>query len=294
MKNTIFKGAGTALITPFRDGNIDFEKYYDLIEFQIKNSIDAIIVCGTTGEASTLTDDEHKKMIEVTVEKVAGRVKVVAGTGSNDTDYSIELTRFAKKAGADAALCVTPYYNKTTQKGLVRHYFKIADSADIPMILYNVPARTNLNILPATYAQLAKHPNIVATKEANGNIASVIQTLALTGDELQIYSGNDSDILPILALGGIGVISTISNIMPKQIRDLCSTYFNGDHKEAAKMQIKYIDIMDSLFCEVNPIPVKTAAKYMELCNGEVRLPLCEMDEKNEELLVSTMKKHKLI
>ena len=294
MKKKIFTGAGTAIITPLKGGEIDYDRYLRLIEFQIKNAVDAIVVCGTTGEASTLTDDEHKKMIEVTVDCVNGRVKVIAGAGSNDTAYAIELSKHCERAGVDAILQVTPYYNKTTQKGLVRHFFEIADSVNTPIILYNVPARTNLNILPSTYEKLSKHENIVATKEASGDMKAVALTRLLCGDELWIYSGNDDDTVPILSLGGLGVISVLSNLLPRETRDICELYFEGKTKESAELHIKYIDLVEALFCETNPIPVKTAMALMGLDSGELRLPLCEMEQKNKDMLVDVLKKHGLL
>ena len=292
-KKRIFKGAGTAIITPFKNGEIHYDNYYDLIEFQIKNNIDAIIVCGTTGEASTLSDDEHKKMIDVTVEKVNGRVKVIAGAGSNDTAYAIELSKYCEKAGVDGILHVTPYYNKTTQKGLIKHFCDIADSVNTPVILYNVPSRTNLNILPATYKELSKHENIVATKEA-GSVSQVVQIRALCGDDLDIYSGEDANNVPILSVGGIGVISVLSNLVPQDVHDICEFYFNGKVKESADLHIKYIDLIDALFCETSPIPVKTALALMNLDSGELRMPLVEMEEKNKNLLIDCLKRHGLI
>ena len=293
-KKRIFVGAGTAIITPMSGGRIDYERYEKLIEFQIKNKIGAIVACGTTGEASTLTDDEHKAVIDFTVEKVGGRTKVIAGAGSNDTAYAIELSRHCERAGVDGILHVTPYYNKTTQKGLAKHFFKIADSVNTPIILYNVPSRTNLGILPATYCELSKHENIVATKEASGNMKAIIQTRQLCGDALDIYSGNDEDIVPILSVGGIGVISVLSNILPKETREICELYFSGKTKESADLHIKYIDLVDALFVETNPMPIKTAMALMGMDSGELRLPLCEMEDKNKALLRDTLKKHGLI
>jgi len=293
-KKRIFKGAGTAIITPFINGEIDYDSYYKLIEFQIKNNIDAIIVCGTTGEASTLTDDEHKKMIDVTVEKVNGRVKVIAGAGSNDTAYAIELSKHCEKAGVDGILHVTPYYNKTTQKGLIRHFCDIADSVNTPIILYSVPSRTNLPVSPATYYELSKHENIVATKEASGNMKAIIQTRQLCGGDLDIYSGNDEDIVPILSVGGIGVISVLSNILPQETHDICELYFNGKVKESADLHIKYIDLVDALFIETSPIPIKTAMALMNLDSGELRMPLVEMEEKNKNILSGSLKGHGLV
>jgi len=292
-KKIVFTGAGTAIITPFKNGEIDYENYYKLIEFQIENKIDAIIVCGTTGEASTLSDDEHKKMIDVTAEKVNGRVKVIAGAGSNDTAYAVEMSKYCEKAGVDGILHVTPYYNKTTQKGLVRHFSDIADSVNTPVILYNVPSRTNLSITAQTYYELSKHENIVATKEA-GNISLAAQTRALCGDDLAIYSGEDANNVPILSLGGIGVISVLSNLVPRDVHDICELYFKGEVKKSAELHIKYIDLIDALFCETSPVPVKTAMAEMKLDKGELRLPLVEMDEKNFFSLASVLKKHGLI
>jgi len=293
-KKRIFKGAGTAIITPFKNGKIDYEKYYNLIEFQIKNSIDAIIVCGTTGEASTLSDDEHKQLIDATVEKVNGRVKVIAGAGSNDTEYAIELSKHCEKSGVDGILHVTPYYNKTTQKGLVKHFTSIADAVNTPIILYNVPSRTNLPITAETYKELSKHENIVATKEASGNMKTIAQICQMCGDDLEVYSGNDDDTVPILSIGGIGVISVMSNILPKEVHDMCELYFNGKTKESADLHVKYIDLVDVLFVETNPIPIKTAMALMNLDSGELRMPLCEMEEKNQNKLVGVMKSHGLL
>ena len=294
-KKIIFKGAGTAIITPFgKNGEIDYARYAELIEFQIKNNIDAIIVCGTTGEASTLTDDEHKKMIDVTVEKVNGRVKVIAGAGSNDTAYAIELTKHCEKAGVDGILHVTPYYNRTTPKGLIKHFYAVADCVNTPIILYNVPARTGMTITAATYKELSKHGNIVAAKEASGSMTLILQIRAACGGDLAVYSGNDQDIVPILSVGGLGVISVLSNILPQETRDICEYYFNGRLKESADLHIKYIDLIEALFCETSPIPIKTAMALMNLDSGELRLPLCEMEEKNKALLGDVLRKHGLV
>jgi 4-hydroxy-tetrahydrodipicolinate synthase len=292
-KKRIFTGAATAIITPFKNGEVDYESYAKFIEFQIENKIDAIVVCGTTGEASTLTDGEHKKMIDFTVEKVNKRVPVIAGAGSNDTAYAVELSKYAEKAGADAVLHATPYYNKTTQKGLIRHFCTIADSMNTPVILYNVPTRTNLNIAPETYKELSKHENIVATKEA-GSVELAVKTRALCGDDLAVYSGADENIVPVLSVGGIGVISVLSNVIPRETHDMCGLYFSGRAKERGDLQVKYIDLVEALFCEVSPVPVKTALKFMGLDSGEVRLPLCSMEEKNVNLLISVLKKHGLV
>ncbi len=285
MKKTIFTGAAVALVTPFlEDGTVNYKKLEELIEYQIANSTDAIVACGTTGEASTLTDDEHKEVIRFTVEKVAGRIPVIAGTGSNDTAYSLELSQFAKEVGADAHLQVTPYYNKTTQKGLIKHFEYVADRVDLPMILYNVPGRTGMNILPETYGELCKHPNIVAAKEANGDVAALVKTMDICGDELDIYSGDDGLIVPMMSLGAKGVISVLSNIKPKETHEICQLFMDGKIAESAKMQKAYNNLINALFIETNPIPVKTALNVLGFEVGECRLPLCEMSEANLEKL----------
>ena len=264
MKKTIFTGAGVAIITPFDDaGNINFDELGKIIDNQISEGTDAIIITGTTGESATLTDDEHKAAIKFAVEHTNKRIPVVAGTGSNDTDYAVQLSQYAEEVGADGLLLVTPYYNKCTQKGLIAHYTKIADAVNIPMILYNVPSRTGVNIQPQTYAELCKHQNIVAAKEANGDLSSIVKTRRLCGDDLTIYSGNDDQIIPILSVGGKGVISVLSNVAPKDTHLICQLYFEGKVEAAAKLQIDYSDLIDALFCEVNPIPVKAA---MKLCS----------------------------
>ncbi len=281
MKKTIFTGAGVAIVTPFNsDLSVNYDKLGELIEYQIANGTDAIIICGTTGEASTLTDDEHREEIKFAVDKVAGRVPVIAGTGSNDTAYSIELTRYAKEVGADASLNVTPYYNKTTQRGLIKHFTAIADAVDLPMILYNVPGRTGMTISPDTYKELSKHPNIVATKEASGNLADVVRIKYLCGDDLDIYSGEDGLITPMLSLGAKGVISVLSNIKPRGTHNICEEYFRGNVEASAALQIKYSNLVDALFCETNPIPVKAAMNVLGFDVGECRLPLYEMSEAN--------------
>lgn len=285
MKKTIFTGAAVALVTPFfEDGSVNYKKLEELIEYQIANSTDAIVACGTTGEASTLTDDEHKEIIRFTVEKVAGRIPVIAGTGSNDTAYSLELSQYAKEVGADAQLQVTPYYNKTTQKGLIKHFTYIADRVDLPMILYNVPGRTGMNILPETYGELCKHPNIVAAKEANGDVAALVKTMDICGDELDIYSGDDGLIVPMMSLGAKGVISVLSNIRPQETHDICRLFMEGKVSESAKMQKEYNNLINALFIETNPIPVKTAMNVLGFEVGECRMPLCEMSEANLEKL----------
>ncbi|MBE7090568.1 MAG: 4-hydroxy-tetrahydrodipicolinate synthase [Clostridiales bacterium] len=294
MKNTVFTGAATAIITPLNERGVDYEKFGALIEWQIKEGIDAIVAVGTTGEGSTLTDAEHKEAIRFCVEKVAGRVPVIAGTGSNDIAYAIELTEYACKVGADAMLLVTPYYNKATQEGLYQSFTAIANASTKPCILYNVPSRTGCNLLPETLARLAKHPNIVAVKEASGNISQIAKVAALCGDEIDIYSGNDDQIVPVLSLGGKGVISVLSNIMPKETSLMCKKYFEGDVAGACKMQLDYLNLVDLLFCEVNPIPVKAACAAMGFCENYLRLPLTPMAKQNEEKLLAEMKKHNLI
>ena len=290
MKKTIFTGAATAIVTPlFEGGGIDFESFGRLIDWQIAEGIDALVVCGTTGEASTLTDEEHREAIRFAVERVAGRVPVIAGTGSNDTAYAIELSQFACEAGADALLLVTPYYNKATQKGLIASFLAVADACDLPIILYNVPSRTGCNILPATAAVLAEHPNIVAIKEASGNLSQIAELAALTQGKLDIYSGNDDQIVPILALGGKGVISVLSNPMPRATSDMCHKFFNGDIEGSRKLQLDLLPLINALFCEVNPIPVKAAMAAMGFCENSVRLPLTVMEKDHEEKLLALLR-----
>ena len=289
MKKTIFTGAATAIVTPLNENGVDYESFARLIEWQISEGIDAIVVCGTTGEASTLTDEEHRACIKFAVEKVAGRVPVIAGTGSNDTDYAIDLTKYACEVGVDAVLLVTPYYNKATQKGLIKSFEVVADAATKPCILYNVPSRTGCNMTPATIAALAEHPNIVAVKEASGNLSQVAEIAALTRGKIDIYSGNDDQILPVLSLGGKGVISVLSNVLPKETSMMCKHYFNGNTAEATKMQLDYLALTNALFCEVNPIPVKAATAAMGFGENYLRLPLTPMEEENEKKLLSLMK-----
>ena len=290
MKKPIFTGVATALITPFdKFGKIDYDKFGDLVEFQINAGVNALVVCGTTGEASTLTDEEHREAISFVVKKTAGRVPVIAGTGSNDTDYAISLTKHACEEGADAILLVTPYYNKATQKGLIKMYTEIADNCDKPIILYNVPSRTGVNIEPATYKALAKHPNIVAIKEANGNISKIAETAHLIGDELDMYCGNDDQIVPMMSLGAKGVISVLSNVLPKETVAICDKFFNGDIKGSAKLQLELLPLINALFCEVNPIPVKCAMAHMGYTENVLRSPLYPMEPEHEEVLTSLMK-----
>ena len=285
MKKTVFKGSGVAIITPFIDGGaIDYPALERILNYQIDNGTDAVIICGTTGESSTLTDAEHRNAISFAVKTVAGRIPVIAGTGSNDTAYFLELSQYAAEAGADALLAVTPYYNKCSQAGLVKHFECVADRVDIPMILYNVPSRTGVNILPETCAELAKHPNIVAIKEASGNISQIMRTAYLCGDDLQIYSGNDDQIVPILSLGGIGVISVLANCLPRETHDICQYWFDGKLKESLALQMKFHPLIEALFCDVNPIPVKEAMKLLGWCDGSLRMPLTKISGKNEERL----------
>ncbi len=290
MSNTIFKGIATALITPFDTmGNVDFEALKRIIDWQIESGIDALVACGTTGEGPTLTDEEHKEVIRVTVERAAGRVPVTAGTGSNDYAYAVELTNYACDVGADAMLVVTPYYNKATQNGLYQMFTKLADISTKPLILYNVPSRTGCNITPATYARLAEHGNIQAIKEANGNISAIVETASLIGDKMDIYSGNDDQIVPILSMGGKGCISVLSNIMPKETCEITNRWFAGDTAGAAQLQMKYLQLVNALFCEVNPIPVKAAMAAMGWCEDILRLPLTCMEDANRAKLLELMR-----
>ena len=285
MKNLIFSGAATALITPMNeDGSVNYKRLESLVNNQIEAGIDALVICGTTGEKSTLRYDEHLKVIEYAAKTAAKRVPIIAGTGSNDTVYSVELCDDAEKMGADAFLMVTPYYNKTSQEGLVAHYNYIADRVNKPIILYNVPSRTGVAIKPETYQKLSKHPNIVATKEANGDIASVAKTRYLCGDDLAIYSGNDDQIVPMMSLGAQGVISVLSNILPTETHQMCAEYLNGNCNEASAMQIKYSGLIEALFCDVNPIPVKQAMNLLGMNVGPCRLPLYPMNDSNLNFL----------
>lgn len=285
MKNRVFEGCATALITPMlSDGMVDFQGLEKLVNSQIESGIDALVICGTTGEKSTLRYDEHLKVIEVAAKACNQRVPIIAGTGSNDTVYSVELCRDAEALGADALLMVTPYYNKTSQRGLINHYNYIADRVTKPIILYNVPSRTGVNIAPATYKELAKHERIVATKEASGDISQVAEIKYLCGDDLDIYSGNDDQTVPVLSLGGIGVISVASNIIPAEMSKLCHEYIKGNTNVAREMQNKYLGLLKALFYDVNPIPVKTAMNLMGLNVGECRPPLFPMDKKTTKAL----------
>lgn len=294
MKKVIFKGAGVAIVTPFNEYGIDYEELKKLIDFHIKNDVSAIIITGTTGESPTLTDDEHKECIKFAVEYVSGRVPVVAGTGSNDTEYAIQLSKYAEEVGVDGLLVVTPYYNKTSQKGLIEHFKSISDSVNIPIILYNVPSRTGVNIEPSTYLELSKIENIVATKEASGDLSQVLKTRALCGENLNIYSGNDDQIVAMLSLGSIGVISVLSNIMPKETSEMCKAYFEGDTNRSLELQVELCLLIESLLIEVNPIPVKSALNLMGFNVGHLRRPLTSMDDKNLIILKNELKKHNLI
>ena len=292
---SIFTGAGTALVTPMNaDGSVNFEKMKELIEFQIANSIDALIICGTTGEASTMSDEVQVECVRFAKEVAAGRCPIIAGAGSNDTAHCIELAQACEKAGADGVLLVTPYYNKATQKGLIMHYTAIANAINIPIILYNVPGRTGCNLAPKTVAELAKVENIVAVKEASGNLSQVAEIAALCGPDFDIYSGNDDQILPVLSLGGKGVISVLSNVAPKETHDMVMNYLNGDTKSATKLQLDAIELINALFCEVNPIPVKAALNLMGYEVGSCKLPLCDMEPKNLETLRTAMANYGLL
>ena len=294
MKKTIFEGAATAIITPLTESGVDYKAFGKLIDWQIAEGIDAIVVCGTTGEGSTLTDEEHKAAISFAIEHTAGRVPIIAGTGSNDIEYAKNLTKYSCEAGADAMLVVTPYYNKATQKGLITSFNTLADLSDKPIILYNVPSRTGCNIQPATCKILSEHENIVAIKEASGNISQVAEIAQLVGDNMDIYSGNDDQIIPVLSLGGKGVISVLSNIMPKETSLMVHKYLEGDVKGALKMQLDYLPLINSLFTEVNPIPIKSAMAKMGWCENFLRLPLTPMESDHEKIMFDYMKEQNLI
>lgn len=295
MKNTVFTGAGVAIVTPmFPDGSIDFEGLGENIEYQIANGTDAIIICGTTGESATMTDEEHVECIRYCIEKVNKRVPVIAGTGSNDTKYAVDLSKEAERLGADALLVVTPYYNKTSQRGLIAHFTAIADSVNIPIILYNVPSRTGVNITLDTYAVLAKHKNIVAVKEASGNISAIAKIIERCGDDLDVYSGNDDQIVPIMSLGGKGVISVLSNVLPRETHQIAQYCLDNDFASAAALQLKYLDLANNLFIDVNPIPVKEAMNILGMKPGECRLPLVKMEQSKIDTLTASLKNAGLI
>ncbi len=289
----IFKGTATALITPFKDGQVDYAALKNILEFQINGGIDALVVCGTTGEPATLDDDEHRKVVEFTIETVNHRVPVIAGTGSNNTQYAVELSRFAEKAGADGLLLVTPYYNKCSQKGIVSHFNTVADSVNIPCIVYNVPGRTGFCISVDSYKQMAKHENIVATKEASGNLLLMMEVLEACAGDMDMYSGDDQQIVPLMSMGAIGAISVFSNVMPAEAHRITQLCLDGDFKTAASLQLKYLRLMNGLFMQVNPIPVKTAVSKMGFCSNEFRMPLCPMDACDDEKLFALMREQGL-
>lgn len=292
MKKPIFTGSGVAIVTPFTENGVNYDKLGELIEFHIANKTDAIIICGTTGEASTMPDEEHMSVIKYAVDKTNGRIPVIAGTGSNDTPHAIKLSQYAESVGCDGILVVTPYYNKTTKRGLYLHYKAIADSVKIPMILYNVPGRTKMSIPIDTLKELAKIDNIVAIKEASGDI-SYLSHVAAQVSELAIYSGNDDMVVPALSVGGLGVISVAANIIPSDMHDMCQAYFDGDVKKAAQIQLSALDLIDKLFIEVNPVPVKNAMNMLGYGVGPLRMPLCDMEECNADKLKKAMTEYGL-
>lgn len=292
---SIFTGSCVAMVTPFKeDGSVNFEKLIELTDYHLAHKTDALLICGTTGEASTISDKDQIECVRLVAEHVNKRVPVIAGAGSNDTAHAATLGAACEKAGADGLLLVTPYYNKTTQKGLIAHYTKIAEAVNIPIILYNVPGRTGMGISPETCAELAKVPNIVAIKEASGNISEVAKTAALCGPDFDIYSGNDDQTLPILSLGGKGVISVTANIIPDEMHDICEAYWKGDYKEACRIQLDILGVFDALFCEVNPIPVKGAMNMLGFGVGECHLPLVEMSDAHKEFVEKELKKYGLL
>lgn len=288
-EKTIFQGVATAIVTPMNENGVDYDAFGRLIDWQIEQGINGLVVAGTTGEGSTLSDEEHREVLAYAVKRINGRVPCIAGTGSNDTAYAIELTQYACSIGCDAMLVVTPYYNKATQKGLVKMFNAIADASTKPIIVYNIPSRTGVNIEPATFVELAKHPRIAAIKEASGNLSKMVEEFALLDGSLDIYSGNDDQIVPTLSMGGKGVISVLSNIMPKETVAMCDAFYAGDVATAAKMQCKYLPLIQALFCEVNPIPVKAALAAMGRMEGVIRLPLTEMEEDHQEKMISIMR-----
>lgn len=293
-ETSIFQGVATAIVTPMTENGIDYDAFGRLIDWQIDEGINALVIAGTTGEGSTLSDQEHRELLAYAVERIGGRVPCIAGTGSNDTAYAIDLTRYACEIGCDAMLVVTPYYNKATQKGLVAMYNAIADASTKPIIVYNVPSRTGVNIEPSTYVELAKHPRIAAIKEANSNISKIVQAFSLVGDSLDIYSGNDDQIVPILSMGGKGVISVLSNVIPRQTVEMCNRYYAGDVAGAAAMQCEYLSLVNALFCEVNPIPVKAAVAAMGFMEVNIRLPLTPMEPEHEANMLAIMREHGII
>ncbi len=292
-KNSIFRGASTALITPLTADGIDYENFGKLIDWQIAEGIDSLVICGTTGEGSTLSDEEHREALEFAYKRAAGKVPMIAGTGSNDTGYAIDLTKFACEVGYEGMLLVTPYYNKATQNGLIKTFTAIADESTKPCILYNVPSRTGVNIEPATYGVLADHPMITGIKEASGNISKIVETMSIVGDRLDLYSGNDDQIVPLLSLGGSGVISVLSNHFPKKTSELSHKFFEGDTEGALKLQLDYLPLINALFCEVNPIPVKAAMAAMGFGEDYLRLPLTPMEDAHKANLLALMRQQGL-
>ena len=291
---SVFKGVATALITPLNENGVDYDNFAKVIDWQLEQGINALVIAGTTGEGSTLDDTEHKAVVKFAVERINGKCPVIAATGSNDTRYAVQLTKYCCDVGADAMLVVTPYYNKTTQNGLIKMYTTIADASTKPLILYNVPSRTGINIEPETYAALADHPMISGIKEANANIEKIVKTASLVGDKLDIFSGNDDHIVPILSIGGKGVISVLSNPMPKVTMEICDKFFAGDIKGAAALQCKMLPMINALFSETNPIPVKFAMSKMGFCENYLRMPLIPMGKSNAEKLEALMKEQGLI
>lgn len=290
---SIFKGSGVAIVTPFNENGVNYEKLKELIQWHIAEGTDSIIVCGTTGEASTMTEDEKKETIKFTVDVVNKRIPVIAGTGTNDTLKSIKMSQYAESVGVDGLLVITPYYNKTSDLGLYKHFEAINNAVKTPIILYNVPSRTGMNITPKQLLKLTELSNIVAIKEASGNISQIAAMKALCGDKIDLYSGNDDQVIPIMALGGIGVISVVANVLPKEFHEMTTCYLNGDVKKALDIQLKYLEVCNTLFIETNPIPVKTALNLMGKAVGDLRLPLYEMEKSNLDILVKTLEKYKL-
>ncbi|MCI1945951.1 4-hydroxy-tetrahydrodipicolinate synthase [Clostridium luticellarii] len=291
---SLFRGSGVAIITPFKDNGVDFEKLEELLEWHIESGTDAIIICGTTGEASTMTEKERKDTIKFTVDTVKGRIPVIAGTGSNCTQAAVDMSKWAESIGVDGVLVITPYYNKTTQKGLVEHFKAVASSIKTPVVIYNVPGRTGLNLKPETLEKLCRVENIAAVKEASGNISQIAKVKALCGDNIDLYSGNDDQTIPILSLGGIGVISVLANIIPKDMHDMCKLFLKGNVKEALTLQLKALSLMNAMFVETNPIPIKTAMNILGMNAGDLRLPLCSMSEGNLEIVKSELKNYGLL
>ena len=290
MANHLFVGAATALITPFNsDGTVNYDQFGNLIDWQIEEGIDALIIAGTTGEGATLSDQEHKDVMEFAGKRIDKRIPWIAGTGSNDTAYGIQLSQAAADSGADGVLLVTPYYNKTTQGGLVKMFYEYADAIDIPVMLYNVPSRTGINIEPDTYVELSKHDNIVAIKEANSDIYKIVETQAKLGGALDLYSGNDDQIVPVLSVGGLGVVSVLSNVLPRATHELVMAYINGEKEKACEMQLKYMELIKALFCETNPIPVKAAMSYLGYCENNLRSPLFPIEPVHETQLKTALR-----